>query len=106
MEDEGPAGIGPFILMDYISHAHNLTAELNSPGLKREDRPILNPDIPQEKLRFAYSQMAGVLLQLSRPSFVQIGSLEEVEDGIWCVTGRPLTFNMNELVSVGNSPPS
>jgi hypothetical protein len=106
MGDEGPAEMGPFILMDHISHAHNLTAELNTPGLKREDRPILNPDIPVEKLRFAYCQMAGVLLQLSRHSFDQIGSLEEVEDGIWCVTGRPLTFNMNELVSVGNFPPS
>jgi hypothetical protein len=106
MGDEGPVEMGPFILMDHISHAHNLTAELNTPGFKREDRPILNPDIPQEKLRFAYSQMAGVLLQLSRLSFVQIGSLEEVEDGIWCATGRPLTFNMNELVSVGNFPPN
>jgi hypothetical protein len=73
--------MGPFILMDYISHAHNLTADLNSPGLKREDRPILNPHIPEEKLRFAYSQMADVLPQLSLPSFAQIGSLEELGDG-------------------------
>ncbi|KAE9369763.1 phosphotransferase family protein [Stipitochalara longipes BDJ] len=106
MEDEGPAGMGPFILMDYIKHAHNLTAELNTPGFKREDRPILNPDVPEEKLRLAYSEMAGVLLQLSQPSFAQIGSLEEVEDGSWTVTDRPLTFNMNDLVSVGNFPPS
>lgn len=106
MADESPAGMGPFILMDYIGHARNLTAELNTPGFKREDRPILNPQIPEAKLRFAYSQMADVLLQLSRPSFAQIGSLEELEDGSWSVTDRPLTFNMNELVSVGNFPPS
>ena len=106
MSSEGPAGMGPFILMDYISHAHNMTAELNTPGLKREDRPILDPHIPEEKLRFAYSQMAGVLLKLSRHSFDQIGSLEEGTDGSWVVAGRPLTFNMNELVSVGNFPPS
>jgi hypothetical protein len=106
MADESPAGMGPFILMDYINHAHNMTAELNTPGLKREERPILNPRIPEAKLKFACGQMGDVLLQLSRPSFAQIGLLEELEDGSWSVTDRPLTFNMNELVSVGNFPPS
>lgn len=106
MTDEGPAGMGPFILMDYIRHANNMTDELNTPSFKKEDRPILNPHIPEAKLRLAYGQMADILLQLSRSSFSQIGSIEELEDGNWSVTKRPLTFNMNELVSVGNFPPS
>ncbi|KAL3418436.1 phosphotransferase family protein [Phlyctema vagabunda] len=104
--EEGPAGMGPFILMEYVSHARNMTAELNTPGFRREDRPVLNPQISEAKLKFAYGQMAAVLLHLSRPGFAQIGSLEELEDGDWSVTERPMTFNMNELVSLGNFPPA
>lgn len=104
--NESPVKMGPFILMDFIRHEHNMTAVLNNPGLRRADRPILNSEIPNAKLRLAYSEMAGVLLRLSRLSFAQIGSLEELEDGNWVVTDRPLTFNMNELISVGNFPPT
>jgi aminoglycoside phosphotransferase (APT) family kinase protein len=32
MSDEGPAGLGPFILMEYIRHARNMSAVLNTPG--------------------------------------------------------------------------
>lgn len=50
--------------------------------------------------------MANILLQLSRATFSQIGSIEELGDGSWSVTHRPLTMNMNQLVSVGNLPPN
>ena len=73
-------------------------------GLKQEERPILDPDISETTLKSAYSEMANVLLQLSRFSFSRIGSIEETEDGNWSVTHRPLTMNMNQLVSVGNLP--
>jgi hypothetical protein len=106
MTDESPARMGPFILMEYIRHEHNVTAELNTPGFIREDRPILNPEIPETKLKFIYSQMADVLLRLSQPSFGQIGSKREDDDGRWSVTDRPMTLNMNELVSLGNFPPA
>lgn len=104
MTEESPAGMGPFILMEYIKHAHNVTAALNTPGLIREDRPILDPNISEVKLEFIYGQMAGILLQLSQLSFDQVGSIEEVDDE-WEVTGAPLTFNMNELVQMANFPP-
>jgi aminoglycoside phosphotransferase (APT) family kinase protein len=32
MADEGPAGMGPFVLMEYIPHARNMSAVLNTPG--------------------------------------------------------------------------
>lgn len=32
MADEGPAGLGPFILMEYMRHARNMSAVLNTPG--------------------------------------------------------------------------
>lgn len=50
--------------------------------------------------------MANVLLQLSRPSFSQIGSIEELENGSWSVPHRLLTMNINQLVSVGNLRPN
>jgi len=106
MTDESPAGMGPFILMEHITHEQNVTAALNTPGFVREDRPILNPEIPETKLKFIYSQMADVLLRLSQPSFDQIGSIGEDGDGRWSITDRPMTFNMNELVSLGNFPPA
>ncbi|TVY17419.1 hypothetical protein LARI1_G005968, partial [Lachnellula arida] len=105
MSDEGPAGLGPFILMEYIRHARNMSAVLNTPGLRKEDRPILDPHISETTLKCAYSDMANVLLELSRPSFSQIGSIEELENG-WSVAHRPLTMNMNQLISVGNLPPN
>ncbi|KAH8810780.1 phosphotransferase family protein [Xylogone sp. PMI_703] len=104
MAEESPAGMGPFIIMEYIKNARNGTRVLNTPGLTREDRPVLDPNISMEKLESIYSQMAGILLQLSQLSFDQIGSIEEVNE-TWEITDRPLTFNMNELVQMANFPP-
>ncbi|TAQ88671.1 hypothetical protein B7494_g2994 [Chlorociboria aeruginascens] len=106
MSDEGPAAMGPFILMEYIRHARSMNDVLNTPGLRKEDQPILNPDIPETTLKFAYGEMANVLLQVSRPSFSRIGSIAQLEDGSWSVVHRPLTMNMSQLVSNGNLPPS
>jgi len=33
MSDEGPAGMGPFILMEYIRHARSMSEVLNTPGI-------------------------------------------------------------------------
>jgi len=35
MSDESPVGMDPFVLMEYISHAHNMTTSIKIPGLKR-----------------------------------------------------------------------
>ncbi|OJJ87214.1 uncharacterized protein ASPGLDRAFT_72499 [Aspergillus glaucus CBS 516.65] len=53
MGDESPAGLGPFILMEY------------------------------EKLEFFYGQVADILLKLSKPSFEKIGSLARDTNGDW-----------------------
>ena len=104
MGDASPAGLGPFILMEYVEHASNMTAQLRVPGYERGDRPFLDPDIEEEKLKFLYGQLAEILLELSELSFDKIGSLEKVADG-WDISNRPLTMNMNELVQLGNFPP-
>ncbi|KAB8277553.1 phosphotransferase enzyme family protein [Aspergillus minisclerotigenes] len=82
--EDSPAGLGPFILMEYVEHASNLATQLRAPGYQRGDRPFLDPDIEEEKLEFFYSQIADILLEFSKPSFDTIGSL---------------------LVQLGNFPP-
>lgn len=107
MTAESPQGLGPFIIMDYVEHAHDLVDALNTPGFGILDRPILDPNISEERLQLVYSQLADIMLQLSKCSFSKIGSLVEVdddEDEEWAVLDRPLTLNMNELVQLGNFP--
>ncbi|ODM22254.1 hypothetical protein SI65_03100 [Aspergillus cristatus] len=105
MGDESPAGLGPFILMEYVKHACHLMAQLRTPGYKRGERPFLNPDIEEEKLEFFYGQVADILLELSKPSFGKIGSLARDVNGDWGINHRPWTMNMNELAQLGNYPP-
>ncbi|KAI9841099.1 MAG: hypothetical protein M1837_001003 [Sclerophora amabilis] len=108
MTDESPHHLGPFIIMDYVEHAYTMTAALNRPDLGWEDRPILDPHVSQDRLEFVYGQMAEILLQLSQLSFPRICSLAPVDDdgdddsGV--IASRPLTFNMNDLVQLGNFP--
>lgn len=104
--DESPCGLGPFIIMEYIEHAHTFVAALNTPGLSADDRPVLNPQISSERLELVYSQMADILLELSKHSFPRIGSLTKADNGSWPVLRRPVTLNMNELVQLANYPRS
>ncbi|KAF3481571.1 uncharacterized protein GIQ15_04330 [Arthroderma uncinatum] len=100
---QAPCEMGPYILMEFVSSASNLTAKLRKPGYAREDRPMLNPDIDEPTLELLYGQMADIMLQLSRQSFSKIGCLAAGPDD-WVVTKRPLTMNMNELVQLGGYP--
>ncbi|OBT92290.2 hypothetical protein VE01_09540 [Pseudogymnoascus verrucosus] len=105
--EESPCGLGPFIVMEYVEHACDVSDALNTPGIPYEERPILDPSIDGEKLRGLYGQVADVLLQLSKLSFLKIGSLAQVDNGdTWRVTERPLSSNMNEIVQLGTLPRS
>ncbi|PYI01280.1 phosphotransferase enzyme family protein [Aspergillus sclerotiicarbonarius CBS 121057] len=103
MKGQSPGGLGPFILMEYIANASNLTAQLRAPGYQRGDRPFQDPIIEESKLEFFYGQLADILLELSKPCFERIGSMEI---DTWAIDSRPLTMNMNELVQLGNFPPT
>lgn len=106
MKADSPLGLGPFILMEYIDHEMDLGAALNSPELAIEDRPILDPFIDMDKLEMLYSQLADILLQLSKLTFPRIGSLEQIDDIAWSATRRPLSIHLNELVRLGTLPRS
>ncbi|KAJ6184710.1 hypothetical protein N7519_006011 [Penicillium mononematosum] len=103
--DESPNQLGPFIIMEYIDHNADLVDALNTPGIPDEERPVLDPNIDENRLRSVYNQMAGLLLQVSKHSFPRIGCIsnaaEDEFDDEWVVEHRPLSINMNELVQVG-----
>lgn len=103
---ENPTGLGPFIIMDYIEHHQNMSRALLDPKRPIDDRPVLDPDIDQEKLELLYSQMADILLQLSSLDFSRIGSLSQPQEGDpVSVERRPLTVNMDQLLIHTNMPP-
>lgn len=104
---ENPTGLGPFIIMDYIQHHQNMSRALLDPERAISERPVLDPEIGEDKLEFLYAQMANILLQLSTLEFPRIGSLVENEghDSI-SIKGRPLIQNMTDLVVHTNMPPS
>lgn len=109
MTEESPASLGPFIVMEYIENDSDLVDALNTPCIPSEDRPILDPDVSEERLKSVYGEMADILLQLAKHSLAEIGCISNNEDDefddLWTTTHRPLTFNMNELVQLGNFPP-
>ncbi|KAI0165358.1 phosphotransferase family protein [Hypoxylon sp. FL1284] len=102
---ENPTGLGPFMIMEYIEHHHNMSRELLDPTRGLGERPMLNPKVGSEKIEFLYAQMANVLLQLSNLKFPRIGSLVE-EQGIVDVKSRPLTSNMIDIVVHTSAPAS
>ena len=103
---ESPLELSPFIIMDYIDHETKMYDALNTPDCPKEERGILDPNIPEDTLEMLYGQLAGILLQLSVPSLPRIGSLSQIDDFTWEVGRRPLSMNMNELVRLGDLPRS
>lgn len=105
--EESPKGIGPFIIMEYIDHGRDFIDALNIPGRPRDARPMLDPDISQERLEFVYGQMADIMLQVSKHSFAEVGCIDKAnDDDTWIAKHRPLTFNMNDLTQLGGFPPN
>lgn len=107
---ESPAELGPFIIMEYLENDSDLVDALNIPGRSTDDRPILDPDVGEERLRSVYSGMADIVLRLARHTFSEVGCISPTNEdddfnGEWVATHRPLTINMNELVQLGGFPP-
>ncbi|RAL16949.1 uncharacterized protein BO97DRAFT_335747, partial [Aspergillus homomorphus CBS 101889] len=103
MTEESPRGLGPFIIMEHTSNEGDFIDAINIPGRSRDERAILDPNVSQERLELVYSQMADIMLQLSKQSFTEIGCIGKANEGDkfddrWVVKHRSLTFNMNETV--------
>ncbi|KAG5292185.1 phosphotransferase enzyme family protein [Histoplasma ohiense] len=97
----GKWGCGPYIVTTVIEGTLLSRCLRDSSVLA----PGLNPDVSKSDLEIAFSGMAQIVLELSKPVFKYIGGLKW-DSGKWRVSKRPLTLNMNELVRVGNFPPS
>ncbi|TID04696.1 hypothetical protein CH35J_003103 [Colletotrichum higginsianum] len=91
--------------MDSVQ-GQDLSDLLQQPTDHQEDAIVLDPDMNNARLDFVYEQIAGFMLQLSRLSFSRIGAVSRNEtSGQWdVVTRRPLTYDMNELVTLGGCP--
>jgi hypothetical protein len=104
LTEESPLQLGPFIIMDFVEELR-LSTLLKRPTETDQDEVVLNPDIDDSILDSIYDQIAGYLLQLSRLDFTGIGAISKAHDSnTWSVTGRPLTYNMNELATVSGYP--
>ncbi|PNY26322.1 Uncharacterized protein TCAP_03752 [Tolypocladium capitatum] len=113
MADESPGGLGPFIIMEYIDNSGDVTNVLETPGRRVGEKPVLDPDMNEEKLEHVYSQIADIMLQLAKCEFSRIGCLglpsrnddgDGDGDGDQDVICRPLSFNIAQLGEVGGVP--
>lgn len=98
----GISVVGPYIVMEFIEG--KILSEYLRASQERHGPSTLNLDLETATLRQAYRVMANVLLKLSRCQFPAIGGLVKNSGG-FSVKKRAMTFNTNELVSMGNFPP-
>ncbi|KAI8271284.1 phosphotransferase enzyme family protein [Colletotrichum sp. SAR11_239] len=104
LAEESPQQIGPFIIMDRMRGC-DLSEFLQKPTEDGVEEFILDPNIENRKLDIIYDQIAKFLLEISNLQFSKIGSIsQDTPDGQWGVTGRPLTYDMNDAVTVGSCP--
>ncbi|KAI9844999.1 MAG: hypothetical protein M1837_005143 [Sclerophora amabilis] len=102
--EESPQLLGPFIIMDFVD-GMRLSTVLKQQTENDQEDVVLNPDINDETLDIVYDQIADYMVQLSELDFTGIGAIsEEPASKTWSVTGRPLTYNMNELATVSGYP--
>ncbi|TPX25572.1 hypothetical protein DIZ76_011027 [Coccidioides immitis] len=97
----GRWGLGPYIVTTFLEGTL-LSKRLRDPT---KESLSLDSNLSGSHLQKVYHGMARILLELAKPTFPAIGGLE-LDSGTWKVSKRPLTLNMNELVRVGNLPPS
>lgn len=104
LTEESPQQLGPFIIMDFVE-GQSLSKFLAQPTEDETELKFLDPNVDDAKLDTIYEQIASFLLELSRLEFPRIGAIsKDATSGEWAVTGRPLTYDMNEVVTVGGCP--
>jgi hypothetical protein len=102
--EQSPHQLGPYIITDYV-RGTRLSTVLKQPTNSEDEDVILDPSIDSAKLDRVYGQIADFMLQLYQLYFPLIGSISrDPAMKTWSVTGRPLTYNMNELATVSFYP--
>ncbi|KAI0012234.1 phosphotransferase [Xylariaceae sp. FL0662B] len=98
--------IGPFMIIEDLGSQRCMSRALETPREDPNEMPILNPDMSESTLKSLYGKMAKCVLQRVQPTFPRIGALVETRPGSYSVMGRPLTFNMTNMVHLSNIPKS
>ncbi|KAK1623407.1 hypothetical protein BDP81DRAFT_503674 [Colletotrichum phormii] len=97
------SGIGPFQVIQDMGSRETLGCGLLPPDC---NILLLDPEISETKLKDLYYKIARCVLQLAQPTFPHIGAVVETSPGSICVAGRPITFNMSNMVKLSNVPES
>jgi broad specificity phosphatase PhoE len=104
MTSDSPSQLGPFMIMEYVE-GKKLFGELLQLTTKNERQMDLCDDLGNPRVLHAYKQIADYLLQIYQLNFNAAGAISKSSSNMWLVSERPLTDNMNVLVtSVSNYP--
>ncbi|KAL9112421.1 MAG: hypothetical protein Q9227_003263 [Pyrenula ochraceoflavens] len=98
---DSPKGLGPFMISEYAEGV-SVSTILSDP--KDPYTIYLNPEIDGKILDEIFEQIADIMLQLYQFTFSSIGSISKDSSNLWQVTGRPLTYTMNELATTAFYP--
>ncbi|KAJ5584300.1 uncharacterized protein N7459_004100 [Penicillium hispanicum] len=96
----GKCVIGPYIVISFIEGSP-LSGYLRDPS---QEVVTLSSSLSTSILKRAYSGMAELLLELSKPKFPFIGSIQQNGMDVWNVQKGPFTFNINRLAQFSNLP--
>ena len=95
--EDSPQHFGPFTISDFVEGVH-LSDILKDPTDQK--RLYLNPKIDKPTLDIVFDQIADIILQLFQFNFPRIGAIsKDSASNTWSVTGRPLTYSINELAT-------
>jgi hypothetical protein len=90
--------------MDFVE-GQSLGRFLAQPTEDKGKLIFLDANTDEVKLDTIYEQIASLMLELSQPEFLRIGAIsKDAVSGEWTVTRRPLTYDMNEVVTVSDCP--
>ena len=95
--EDSPQHLGPFMISEFVEGVH-LSDVLKDPA---DPKCLhLDPDMDKNILDNVFTQMADIMLELYSFDFDRIGAIsKDTSSGSWSVTGRPLTYTMNELAT-------
>ncbi|KAK8093765.1 hypothetical protein PG997_000450 [Apiospora hydei] len=97
---------GSFMILQDLQSQRDMSDALGGPQEDPSERPILDPEIPVDRLRTLYLKLARCVVQLAHPTFPRIGALSETRPRVYDVSERPITLNMNNMVQMSNIPRS
>ncbi|KFG79289.1 hypothetical protein MANI_011679 [Metarhizium anisopliae] len=96
--------VGLYVILDRVENRGSMSARLTRPSQDPSAPHVLDPNVAQATLQAIWCQVAHCLVQLSRLTFSRIGSVVEVDKGIYRVARRPVTHNMTDMVRLANVP--